>query len=377
MTCVHKVRWSVKRPENCRFRLSVSHYKDRIVAPDEYSGATEVTPSDSEQVLPTTDKLVRDDITINPAPTEVLSTDHNGTFTPSDGKVGFSQVDVNVVPDLRPLSVSDNGQYSPDDFDGYSDVTVDVEPNLTSLAVTENGLYLPESGVDGFDRVNVDVPVPSGSIEIVQNGTYDVASKETAVVVVPQKWDLNSIADQSAVYGDVVLETATLIRENFFYGANIDSIIAPLVTDIGNYSFRNSTIKSGTFATCKNVGDDAFRDISGFAITSDFISDFPKIETIQYEAFRNTGFRKLIFPDTLQSIPRNYAFMNCWEITEIKFLGAPTTINATTFANCNKVLDIYVPWSSGAVANAPWGARNATIHYDTVYDSEWNVISST
>ena len=126
MTCVHKVRWSVKRPENCRFRLSVSHYKDRIVAPDEYSGATEVTPSDSEQVLATKDKLVRDDITVNPAPTEYLSTDHNGTFVPSDGRVGFYQVDVDVNPDLRPLSVSENGQYSPDGFDGYSGVEVNV-----------------------------------------------------------------------------------------------------------------------------------------------------------------------------------------------------------------------------------------------------------
>ena len=126
MTCVHKVRWSVKRPENCRFRLSVSHYKDRIVAPDEYSGVTVVTPSDSEQVLATTDKLVREDITINPAPTEILSTDHNGTFTPSDGRVGFSQVDVDVQPDLRPLSVSENGSYEPDGFDGYSRVSVDV-----------------------------------------------------------------------------------------------------------------------------------------------------------------------------------------------------------------------------------------------------------
>lgn len=129
MTCVHKVRWSVKRPEDCRFRLSVSHYKDRIVAPDEYSGATVVTPSDSEQVLPTKDKTVRSDITVNPAPVETLSTTSNGTFTPSDGMVGFSAV------------------------------TVDVEPLLESLSVTENGLYLPESGVDGFDRVIVNTDI--------------------------------------------------------------------------------------------------------------------------------------------------------------------------------------------------------------------------
>lgn len=129
MSCEHEVRFTIKPTDDaCRFHFDVRAYKDRIVAPDEYTGVTEVTPSDSEQVLATTDKLVREDITINPAPTEILSTDHNGTFTPSDGRVGFSQVDVNVNPNLRPLSVSENGSYQPDGFDGYSQVSVDV-PN--------------------------------------------------------------------------------------------------------------------------------------------------------------------------------------------------------------------------------------------------------
>lgn len=143
MTCVHKVRWSVKRPEDCRFRLSVSHYKDRIVAPDEYSGVTVVTPSDVEQVLPTKDKLVRDDITVNPAPTEVLSTDHNGTFTPSDGRVGFSQVNVDVQPVLESLS---------------------VDP------LTQHGVFTPASGIDGFSQVTVEDDW-DGSLVPDENGT--------------------------------------------------------------------------------------------------------------------------------------------------------------------------------------------------------------
>ena len=127
MSCEHEVRFTIKPTDDaCRFHFDVRAYKDRIVAPDEYSGATVVTPSHIEQVLPTTDKLVREDITINPAPTEYLSTDHNGTFVPSDGHVGFSQVDVDVQPDLRPLSVTENGTYEPDGFDGYSGVSVDV-----------------------------------------------------------------------------------------------------------------------------------------------------------------------------------------------------------------------------------------------------------
>lgn len=134
MSCEHEVRFTIKPTDDaCRFHFDVRAYKDRIVAPDEYTGATEVTPSHVEQVLPTTDKLVRDDITVHPAPTEVLSTDHNGTFVPSDGKVGFSQVDVDVNPDLRPLSVSENGSYQPDGFDGFSQVSVDVTGILDNL----------------------------------------------------------------------------------------------------------------------------------------------------------------------------------------------------------------------------------------------------
>lgn len=183
MTCVHKIKWSVKRPEDCRFHLSVSHYKDRIVAPDEYSGATVVTPSDSEQVLATKDKLVRDDITINPAP----------------------------EPDLRPLSVSENGTYEPDGFDGYSDVTVDVEPNLTSLSVTENGLYLPESGTDGFDRVNVNVPIPTFQTEektINANGVYYPSAGKDGISKVTVNVPLSDWSAPVLIYeGD--FETAT------------------------------------------------------------------------------------------------------------------------------------------------------------------------
>lgn len=131
MSCEHEVRFTIKPTDDaCRFHFDVRAYKDRIVAPDEYSGATEVTPSHMEQVLATKDKLVRDDITVYPAPVETLSTTSNGTFTPSEGKVGFSQVDVNVNPDLRPLtinSLTQSGVFVPDGFDGYNSVNVEEE----------------------------------------------------------------------------------------------------------------------------------------------------------------------------------------------------------------------------------------------------------
>ena len=162
MSCEHEIRFTIKPTDDaCRFHFDVRAYKDRIVAPDEYSGVTVVTPSDSEQVLETKDKLVRDDITVLPAPTEVLSTTSNGTFTPSSGKVGFSQVSVDVNPDLRPLtidSLTQQGTFLPTS-DGFSQVTAEEDWDGTLYPITDdpdkifNAKWIP---VQDGDRIIVE-----------------------------------------------------------------------------------------------------------------------------------------------------------------------------------------------------------------------------
>ena len=69
-------------------------------------------------------------------------------------------------------------------------------------------------------------------------------------------------------------------------------------------------------------------------------------------------------PEGVISIGTN-AFLGCVGLTSITFNGTPTSISITAFKNCTNITDIYVPWAEGAVANAPWGATNATIHYNT------------
>ena len=68
-------------------------------------------------------------------------------------------------------------------------------------------------------------------------------------------------------------------------------------------------------------------------------------------------------PEGLTSIGDG-AFGNCTSLTSITFKGTPTTINSRAFSGCTNLTDIKVPWSQGAVANAPWGATNATITYN-------------
>ena len=67
----------------------------------------------------------------------------------------------------------------------------------------------------------------------------------------------------------------------------------------------------------------------------------------------------------------NTVFNSCTGLTRIKLYKTPSNssnISNSAFVNCKNITDIYVPWSEGEINNAPWGAVNATVHYNTAYD---------
>ena len=68
-------------------------------------------------------------------------------------------------------------------------------------------------------------------------------------------------------------------------------------------------------------------------------------------------------PEGVTSIGSN-AFRSCTGLTTLTFKGTPTSIVSNTFSGCTNLTIINVPWAEGAVANAPWGATNATINYN-------------
>ena len=72
-------------------------------------------------------------------------------------------------------------------------------------------------------------------------------------------------------------------------------------------------------------------------------------------------------------MPYSSVFGGCTNLKTVRFHDTPSTIHVSAFPTA--VTNIYVPWASGAVAGAPWGATNASIHYDTQYDADGNVIS--
>lgn len=103
--------------------------------------------------------------------------------------------------------------------------------------------------------------------------------------------------------------------------------------------------------------------------------DLTKVKTIGINAFANC-YKLLNIPymPILRQIESN-AFNNCRALTEIKLPNTITTIVANAFNGCTNITDIYCGFAEGAIANAPWGATNATIHYNTQFDENGNPIT--
>ena len=143
------------------------------------------------------------------------------------------------------------------------------------------------------------------------------------------------------------LTNVTLPNTLVSIGANVFS---------GCYNLKITTIPAGVIT----IGGSAFADC--VSIQTLDILGAPDIGVYAFETC--TGLTQVIYRGSGNKI-YNYAFYNCTGLTSVTFKGTLNNISNSAFYGCTNLTDIYVPWAEGAVANAPWGATNATIHYNT------------
>ena len=134
------------------------------------------------------------------------------------------------------------------------------------------------------------------------------------------------------------------------------------LTSIGQYAFFACTKLALTSlpAGVTSISDSAFFNCVPLALTS-----LPAgVTSIGQYAFYNCHIALTSIPAGVTSIGYN-AFQNCKGIKKLTFEGIPTgTISSSAFNGCTNLTVINVPWAEGAVQNAPWGAKNATINYN-------------
>lgn len=157
--------------------------------------------------------------------------------------------------------------------------------------------------------------------------------------------------------------------ETFFYDylqnnlANYQQLPSFLnnIKKIDDYSFarRNISITSLPNGVVE-IGGGAFEQCNN--LTSLSLPD--SLTTIRGSAFSGCFYLNITtLPSSISRI-ESMAFFDCNKLTSITFKGTPTNIGQYAFRECSNLVTINVPWAEGEVANAPWGAANATINYN-------------
>lgn len=156
----------------------------------------------------------------------------------------------------------------------------------------------------------------------------------------------------------------TIVPEHAFsYLAELTSVDMPdnviAIGDSGFYRCPKLQLTSLP-SEITSLGDFAFSDCSKLALTS-LPSGMTSIGAYAFK--QGTGLASITLPPALTTIG-DFAFANCTGLETVKFTSTVSSIPGGVFSGCPKLSTIYVPWSQGQVANAPWGASSATIIYD-------------
>ena len=177
--------------------------------------------------------------------------------------------------------------------------------------------------------------------------------KQTSSSIVADRfpYELANIPD-NMLFISILNKTITNIPDVYLYN----------FTSIGSYAFFQCTNLALTSLPegITSIGSYAFFQCTNLALTS-----LPEgiIRIGDSTFYRCTNLALTSLPESITNIG-NAAFYRCTNLRTITFKGTPTSIVSSAFQNCINLTTINVPWSEGAVANAPWGATNATINYN-------------
>jgi hypothetical protein len=257
---------------------------------------------------------------------------------------GNTQLKSGTMPTLGETTYSPSNEQQIIPSGRYLQGNQIIEPvTLSTKNITENGTYSASSdGVLGYDTLNVNVP--SSATEPYIEETYDASGKLT----------------------NAVLHGYTKLRSFTFNNCtNLALISLPNgITNIGKSAFNNcsnlalTSLPSGIIY----IESQAFNNCSKLALTS-LPSGIISIEASAFGLCTKLALTSL--PSGITSIG-SQAFYGCTGLISITFQRKPTFISSNAFSGCTNLLTINVPWSQGAVANAPWGATESTIVYDYV-----------
>lgn len=191
-----------------------------------------------------------------------------------------------------------------------------------------------------------------------------------------------------------IREQAFRGRSAFFPGSYLATINFPNLSSIGKEAFAQCLFSSLTIPEC-DIGERAFancQDLTTLTFTAKTderslsigtyaFSGCGSLTTVTFadhlinriseHAFDGTGLTTVTVPPVYTW--QDYAFANCTGLTTVYIKECTSWVEglydasaplANTFSGCSALTDIYVTWAENYYWGAPWGATNATVHYN-------------
>lgn len=217
-----------------------------------------------------------------------------------------------------PLNVSSNGTYTPSEgVNGYSQVNVNVPaPQFVTetLNVNENGTYTPGQGIDGYSQVVVDVPISGWDQKSLTEGTIEIINLDNTASFVASNAFMNNTTIQT-----VNLPYATSVGNNAFEGCSSLSQISLPVCGVINFgAFRYcSLLSQASLPMCRYIGNSVFEGCSSLTQVS-----LPMCSYIGY-----------------------YVFYGCSSLTQVS-LPVCSVIDFGAFQHCSSLSIITIGYSS-------------------------------
>lgn len=277
-----------------------------------------------------------------------------------NGQSPLTKTNIHVVDSLPEVG-EENHQW--DDVSGtnvFNYYVIAGDP--TSPAYFYNGRWfsLSEYDVCGQYRGTV---TDLAQIDISEEGYYIVkrqVSEVTTVYGIPDEYNNKSTFEYMPECGWLELGNLEAFVD---VDAKEVEINLPNTVELRNYAFYMMYQKAFTAINAPKlriIGANAFNYCAGATFTS--LPD--TVTTINDDSFGYCeGLKTLSLPKSLRHVgPR--AFGGCSGLTEVTFNSYVDEMYRNAFNACNNIRVINVPWSEGYIANAPWGATNATINYN-------------
>ena len=256
--------------------------------------------------------------------------------------------------------------------DGSSvDVTASATFDTTNINNTTTGEYniavsYTENEITKTTAIQINI-VESGATSVIASGTAKDSSNQETIT-----WSLDSdgVMTFDATKSEVTIATYNDTERPWYdYVTQINNaVFKENITGIGTSALSNATnlTKVDFQAQSVSIGGSTFKGCTSLAEI-----DLTKVKSIGMYGLSNcTSLPSEIVLGA--TVLNNYALNYQPQITVIRFTGTPASITSdaltqiTGWNSSANLTDIYVPWSEGAVANAPWGATSATVHYNTV-----------